>query len=262
MPTFDTPGPIRARIEVVSGSVPGPRRRPRTTPSSPSGPRNERSSADVTAAEQTQVTFAAGELLVRSTSRPRLLFFGTGPEIDVDVVLPDGLLPRRPHDGRGDHLRAAGSAPCRPGEQARRPAPGPRRQPARPHLQRRRLRRRRRGRGRGRPPPTGTSASARPPARPGSDTGYGDVTVDRALGLADRQHQVRPGARRRGGPRLAGARDRLRRGRGRRARGDGGLARRRTPAPAASATCSPRPRDPRAPTRPSRSTPARPTATS
>jgi DUF4097 and DUF4098 domain-containing protein YvlB len=89
MPTFDTPGPITARIDVHSGSV-------RVTASERQDtivtvrPRNERSSADVTAAERTQVSFTAGELLVRSTARPRLPFFGSGPEIEVDVALPSG----------------------------------------------------------------------------------------------------------------------------------------------------------------------------
>jgi len=89
MPTFDTPGPIRARIAIVAGSV-HVRADDRHDTLVTVRPRNEASSADVTAAQQTEVTFAAGELLVRSTSRPRLLFFGNGPEIDVDVVLPTG----------------------------------------------------------------------------------------------------------------------------------------------------------------------------
>jgi DUF4097 and DUF4098 domain-containing protein YvlB len=89
MSTFDTPGPIAARIEVVSGSV-RVRADDRHDTVVTVRPRNVRSSADVAAAEQTLVTFSAGELLVRSTSRPRLLFFGSGPEIDVDVVLPAG----------------------------------------------------------------------------------------------------------------------------------------------------------------------------
>jgi DUF4097 and DUF4098 domain-containing protein YvlB len=89
MPTFDTPGPIAARIEVVSGSVRA-RADDRHDTVVTVRPRNERSSADIAAAEQTLITFSTGELLVRSTSRPRLLFFGSGPEIEVDVVLPTG----------------------------------------------------------------------------------------------------------------------------------------------------------------------------
>jgi DUF4097 and DUF4098 domain-containing protein YvlB len=89
MPTFETPGPIAARIEVVYGAV-QVRADDRHDTVVTVRPRNAASSADVAAAEQTQVTFAAGELLVRSTSRPRLLFFGSGPEIEIDVVLPAG----------------------------------------------------------------------------------------------------------------------------------------------------------------------------
>jgi DUF4097 and DUF4098 domain-containing protein YvlB len=89
MPTFDTPGPVSARIEVAAGSV-HVRADDRHDTVVTVRPRDERSSADVAAAEQALVTFTAGELLVRSTGRPRLLFFGTGPQIDVDVVLPTG----------------------------------------------------------------------------------------------------------------------------------------------------------------------------
>ncbi|MCZ2857877.1 DUF4097 family beta strand repeat-containing protein [Blastococcus sp. VKM Ac-2987] len=89
MPTFDTPGPITARIEVVSGGV-QVRADDRHDTTVTVRPRNAGRPADVTAAEQTRVTFSDGELLVRSTSRPRLPFFGSGPEIEVDVVLPAG----------------------------------------------------------------------------------------------------------------------------------------------------------------------------
>jgi DUF4097 and DUF4098 domain-containing protein YvlB len=89
MPTFDTPGPVRARIEVAYGAV-QVRADDRHDTTVTVRPRNPESAADVAAAEQTQVTFRDGELLVRSTSRPRLLFFGSGPEIEVDVDLPAG----------------------------------------------------------------------------------------------------------------------------------------------------------------------------
>ncbi|CAA9213232.1 MAG: hypothetical protein AVDCRST_MAG57-193 [uncultured Blastococcus sp.] len=89
MPTFDTPGPIAARIEVVSGSV-HVRADDRHDTVVTVRPRSEQSAADVSAAEHTVVTFSAGQLLVRSTSRPRLLFFGSGPEVEIDVVLPTG----------------------------------------------------------------------------------------------------------------------------------------------------------------------------
>jgi DUF4097 and DUF4098 domain-containing protein YvlB len=89
MPTFDTPGPVRARIEIVSGTV-QVRADDRHDTTVTVRPRNAASAADVAAAEQTRVSFSDDELVVRSTSRPRLLFFGPGPEIEVDVVLPAG----------------------------------------------------------------------------------------------------------------------------------------------------------------------------
>ncbi|SEK80105.1 Putative adhesin [Blastococcus sp. DSM 46786] len=89
MPTFDTPGPITARIQVVHGAV-QVRADDRYDTTVTVRPRNAAKPADVTAAEQTEVTFRDGELLVRSTSRPRLPFFGSAPEIEVDVVLPAG----------------------------------------------------------------------------------------------------------------------------------------------------------------------------
>ena len=89
MPTFRTPGPVTARIDVHSGTVrvsAGDREDTVVTVR----PRSERSPADAAAAERTQVRFTAGELVVRSTARPRLPFFGSGPEIEVDVALPEG----------------------------------------------------------------------------------------------------------------------------------------------------------------------------
>ncbi|MFW3172735.1 DUF4097 family beta strand repeat-containing protein [Geodermatophilus sp. CPCC 206100] len=89
MPTFDTPQPISARIEVAFGSV-QVRASERTDTVVTVRPRNPRSSADVAAAANALVDFAAGELVVRSTGRPRLLFFPAGAEVDVDVALPEG----------------------------------------------------------------------------------------------------------------------------------------------------------------------------
>ncbi|TYP86843.1 DUF4097 family beta strand repeat-containing protein [Blastococcus xanthinilyticus] len=89
MPTFDTPEPIAARIEVVHGAV-QVRAEDRHDTTVTVRPRNAAKPGDVAAAEQTRVTFRDGELLVRSTTRPRLPFFGSSPEIEVDVVLPAG----------------------------------------------------------------------------------------------------------------------------------------------------------------------------
>ena len=89
MPTFDTPDPVSARIHLAGGRV-----RVRATDRPVTGvevlPRNPRSSADVQAAEQATVTCADRHLVVRTTGRPRLLFLGSGGEVDVEVTLPAG----------------------------------------------------------------------------------------------------------------------------------------------------------------------------
>jgi hypothetical protein len=89
MPTFDTPDPVSARIEVAAGSV-RVRASDRRDTVVTVQPRNERNPADVTAAERCVVEHTAGELLVRSAGRPRLLFLGSGGEVDVEVALPAG----------------------------------------------------------------------------------------------------------------------------------------------------------------------------
>jgi DUF4097 and DUF4098 domain-containing protein YvlB len=86
MPTFDTPAPITARIDVTAGSV-RVRASARTDTEVTVRPRRD-GGADVQAAEQATVTYADGHLLVRSTGRPRLLFLGSGGEVDVEVALP------------------------------------------------------------------------------------------------------------------------------------------------------------------------------
>ena len=187
MPTFDTPGPITARIEVVRRLGPRPRRRParhrrhrpaRATSAAPptSPPPSRRGS-----------TFADGR--AASSARPAgrgCCSSASGPEIDVDVVLPDGLLARRPHDGRGRSPASGRLGAVRPGQQVRRPAPGPApaacapappaaTSPPPPSTARPR-----------RPPPTATSASARPPGRPGWTPATATSRVDRALASLDR----------------------------------------------------------------------------
>jgi hypothetical protein len=89
MPTFDTPSPVSARIDVAAGSV-RVRAGDRGVTVVEVRPHDERSSADVTAAEQATVTLDGDALLVRVTGRPRLLFLGTGGQVDVDVDLPAG----------------------------------------------------------------------------------------------------------------------------------------------------------------------------
>lgn len=89
MPRFDTPEPIHARIELAAGAVRvHASERPDTVVEL--RPASERSSADLQATEQTRVEYADGTLLVRAPRKPRLLFFNTGPAVDVELFLPVG----------------------------------------------------------------------------------------------------------------------------------------------------------------------------
>ncbi|HEV7186440.1 MAG TPA: DUF4097 family beta strand repeat-containing protein [Blastococcus sp.] len=87
MPTFDTPFPVSVRLDVSGGSV-------RVVASDRADtvvtvrPGNERKAADVQAAEQTRVEYADGRLAVTSPRRARLLFMGTMPSVDVELLVP------------------------------------------------------------------------------------------------------------------------------------------------------------------------------
>ena len=89
MPTFATPSPVHTRVEVGGGSL-----RVRATDRSDTvvevRPGNPRSSADITAAEQTRVEYADGQLRISAPRRPRLHFFGGMPTVDIEVFLPEG----------------------------------------------------------------------------------------------------------------------------------------------------------------------------
>jgi DUF4097 and DUF4098 domain-containing protein YvlB len=87
MPTFDTPRPVTARIDVPNGPV-RVRAENRDTTSVEVRPGNPRDEAAVQAAHDTRVEFTDGALLITAPRRPRLLFFGGGPSIEVDVRLP------------------------------------------------------------------------------------------------------------------------------------------------------------------------------
>lgn len=89
MPTFETPAPIHARIDLAAGTV-RVHAGARSDTVVEVRPASDRSAADAQAAEQTRVEYADGTLLVRSPRRARLLFFGTGPSVEVDVHLPEG----------------------------------------------------------------------------------------------------------------------------------------------------------------------------
>lgn len=89
MPTFDTPAPVHARVDVAGGSV-RVIASDRTDTVVDVRPSNPRSSADVQAAEQTRVEHVAGKLRISSPRRPRLHFFGGMPSVEIDVSLPTG----------------------------------------------------------------------------------------------------------------------------------------------------------------------------
>src|ERR671912_3031321 len=90
MPTFDTPKPIPAPVELGVGA-------PRIVASDPTAPLVEvppsapAKKADVTAAEQTRVEYAGGRLLIKAPKSWRQLTWrGGGESVDVQVELPAG----------------------------------------------------------------------------------------------------------------------------------------------------------------------------
>ncbi len=90
MPTFDTPAPISAVIEfevgdlrIVAGDRPDTKVDVRPT--------NPAKASDVTAAEQTRVEYANGNLLVKGPKgRKYLGFRGDNESIDITIELPSG----------------------------------------------------------------------------------------------------------------------------------------------------------------------------
>ena len=89
MPTFDTPEPIAAVIDLVVGDA-------RITASDRGDtvveirPSDASHDQDVRAAEQTRVEYAAGRLLVRAPRQRSLSIFGKPGSIDVTIDLPAG----------------------------------------------------------------------------------------------------------------------------------------------------------------------------
>ena len=89
MPTFDTPEPISAVVELVVGDV-------RITASDRDDtavevrPSDESHEPDVRAAEQTRVEYSAGQLLVKAPRQRSLSLFGKPGSIDVTIGLPTG----------------------------------------------------------------------------------------------------------------------------------------------------------------------------
>jgi DUF4097 and DUF4098 domain-containing protein YvlB len=89
MPTFDTPEPIAAVIDLVVGDA-------RITASDRGDtvveirPSDASHDQDVRAAEQTRVEYAAARLLVRAPRQRSLSIFGKPGSIDVTIDLPAG----------------------------------------------------------------------------------------------------------------------------------------------------------------------------
>jgi Putative adhesin len=87
MPTFDTPEPILAYIEVVTGSV-------RLSASDRDDtvvevrPRDPSRSSDVKAAEQARISYRNGKLTV--TGGRKYISIGRGGAVEIDIALPSG----------------------------------------------------------------------------------------------------------------------------------------------------------------------------
>jgi DUF4097 and DUF4098 domain-containing protein YvlB len=89
MTTFDTPSPVSIRLDVSGGSV-RVVASPRNDTVVTVRPSNPHSGADSQAAEQTRVEFTDGRLVVAAPRRPRLLFFGNMPSVDIELLVPEG----------------------------------------------------------------------------------------------------------------------------------------------------------------------------
>lgn len=89
MPTFNTPEPIAAMIELVAGDarITASDRADTIVDVRPSDSSNE---LDVRAAEQTRVEYSAGRLLVKAPKQRSLGLFGKVGSIDVTIELPAG----------------------------------------------------------------------------------------------------------------------------------------------------------------------------
>jgi Putative adhesin len=89
MPTFDTPTPITATIDVVVADV-RITAGDRGTTAVDVRPSDANETADVKAAELTRVEYADGRLLVKAPKLRSWLPRGDGGSIDVTVELPEG----------------------------------------------------------------------------------------------------------------------------------------------------------------------------
>jgi DUF4097 and DUF4098 domain-containing protein YvlB len=89
MPTFDTPEPIIAVIDIVAGHL-WINASDRTDTTVDVRPTDATEDGDVQAAEQTQVEYAGGRLTVTTPKSRLRSLLGRPPSIDVTVELPTG----------------------------------------------------------------------------------------------------------------------------------------------------------------------------
>ncbi|MEU4552451.1 DUF4097 family beta strand repeat-containing protein [Micromonospora violae] len=89
MPVFETPEPISVQIELPVGDA-WVAASDRADTVVTVRPRDPSSKADVTAADQTTVEYAAGKLVIRVPKSWRRYGFGPGPSVDVLIELPSG----------------------------------------------------------------------------------------------------------------------------------------------------------------------------
>ncbi|MFI6265242.1 DUF4097 family beta strand repeat-containing protein [Micromonospora sp. NPDC051006] len=89
MPSFDTPGPISASVEFVSGDV-RITAGPRADTVVQVRPADESDDRDVRAAEQTRVEYASGRLVIRGPKQPNFGIFGKPGTVEVSIDLPTG----------------------------------------------------------------------------------------------------------------------------------------------------------------------------
>jgi DUF4097 and DUF4098 domain-containing protein YvlB len=91
MPTFDTPEPIAARVDIGAGSV-RVSASPRTDTVVEVRPSDETNQTDVHAATQTRIEYAGGRLLVKGPMNRKRSWFSlsSGPSLDVSIELPEG----------------------------------------------------------------------------------------------------------------------------------------------------------------------------
>lgn len=89
MPTFDTPAPISATVDLVVGDA-RITATDRTDTVVDVRPSNAAADADVRAAEQTRVEYADGRLLVKAPRQRGFGLLGKPGSIDVTITLPAG----------------------------------------------------------------------------------------------------------------------------------------------------------------------------